>query len=62
MINQYSNELIQIVRLMLTKEPFMRVSLKKILKHPTLWKFNKTENQDLGKIAKNFQKEVDDQN
>jgi NIMA (never in mitosis gene a)-related kinase len=39
----YSTELINVVKLMLNKDQFTRIKLKTLLKHPTLWNFEKVE-------------------
>jgi hypothetical protein len=46
---------------MLLKDPFLRISLTRILKHPTLWKFDQVKKEDLIKEVKNLQKEMDHQ-
>jgi NIMA (never in mitosis gene a)-related kinase len=39
----YSVELIEVVRSMLSKNPVMRCKLKTLIKHPTLWNFQQTK-------------------
>jgi serine/threonine protein kinase len=54
----YSTEFINIVKSMLSKDPFMRTSLKKILKHPILINFedNKDQYENMPEKIKNLEK------
>jgi NIMA (never in mitosis gene a)-related kinase len=46
----YSADLIEVVQRLLSKTPFTRISINKLLKHPTLWKSNNIEVNDDKKV------------
>lgn len=54
----YSPDLINVVKSMLIKDPFMRAKLKSIIKHPTLWNFHEEEDIEQKKIAEKLQTEI----
>jgi serine/threonine protein kinase len=57
----YSPELMSIVQIMLDKNPNCRPTLKKIQKHPILWKIHTNSNQKLAGKIENLEKETEAQ-
>jgi NIMA (never in mitosis gene a)-related kinase len=56
---KYSGDLINVVKHLLSKEPFTRISLRKLIKHPSLW-VEKNQNQKIERLEQELvdQKEI----
>jgi serine/threonine protein kinase len=56
---KYTHDLIDIVKAMLLKNPFTRIKLTKIVKHPTLWNFQEDANEKVESLERELKEQKD---
>jgi NIMA (never in mitosis gene a)-related kinase len=57
--SNYSSDLIGMVQAMLMKDPFTRIKLNKILKHPTLWNLKEDLTKKVGLLERELKEQKD---